>query len=102
MVFYIFWQATPVRNAFCLCGSPPLWAMVFPFVGALPPGRWAVVCEGYRDEGVAPTGDNAPHVVGAPPSGRWVVVCEAYRDEGVAPTGDNAPHVVAHPCFLRP
>jgi hypothetical protein len=28
------------------------------------------VCEGYRDEGVAPTGDKAPHFVGAPPSGR--------------------------------
>jgi hypothetical protein len=45
-----------------------------------------VVCEGYRDEGVAPTGE-CLHFVGAPPSGRWVVVCEGYRDEGVAPTG---------------
>ncbi len=26
------------------------------FVGAPPSGRWVVVCEGYRDEGVAPTG----------------------------------------------
>jgi hypothetical protein len=41
------------------CCGPPLWAMVFPFVGAPPPGRWVVVCEGYRDEGVAPTGARA-------------------------------------------
>ncbi len=56
------------------------------FVGAPPPGRWVVVCEAFRDEGVAPTWGNAPHFVGAPPPGRWVVVCEGYRDEGVAPT----------------
>jgi hypothetical protein len=55
-----------------------------------------VVCEAYRDEGVAPTGDacilclqGIPlHCVGAPPSGRWVVVCKGHRDGGVAPTGD--------------
>ncbi len=27
------------------------------FVGAPPSGRWVVVCDGYRDEGVAPTGE---------------------------------------------
>jgi len=27
----------------------------FPFVGAPPSGRWVVVCEAFRDEGVAPT-----------------------------------------------
>jgi len=49
--------------------------------------RWVVVCKAFRDEGVAPTGEEAPHFVGAPPSERWVVVCAAYRDGGVAPTG---------------
>ncbi|MEN9623688.1 MAG: hypothetical protein RJB17_483, partial [Pseudomonadota bacterium] len=53
-----------------------------PFVGAPPSGRWVVVCEAFRDEGVAPTGDIAPHFVGAPPPGRWVVVCEG--DQGLA------------------
>ena len=35
-------------------GAPPRGDGVF--VGAPPSGRWGVVCEGYRDEGVAPTG----------------------------------------------
>jgi hypothetical protein len=67
----------------------------FFFVEALPLGRWGVVCEACRDEGVAPTGEALPlqgialPFVEAPPSGRWGVVCEAYRDEGVAPTGDG-------------
>jgi len=51
---------------FTFVGAPPLWAMVFPFVGALPSGRWVVVWKAYRDEGVAP-GDNALHVVGTQP-----------------------------------
>ena len=29
--------------------------LIFQNVGAPPPGRWVVVCEAYRDEGVAPT-----------------------------------------------
>jgi len=28
-----------------------------PFVGPPPSGRWVVVCEGFRDEGVAPRGN---------------------------------------------
>ncbi|PUE13498.1 hypothetical protein B9Z48_15015 [Limnohabitans sp. WS1] len=77
--------------------------MHFPFVGAPPPGRWVVVCEAFRDEGVAPTGDfpcgspalgamggglqgliatrasllQGTSLVEAPPPGRWVVVCKA-------------------------
>ena len=39
------------------------------FVGAPPSGRLLGVCEGDRDEGVAPTGGSL-HFVGAPPSGR--------------------------------
>ena len=50
-------------------------------------GRGVVVCEAFRDEGVAPTGE-CLLFVGAPPSGRWVVVCEAYRGGGAAPTGE--------------
>ncbi len=49
-----------------------------------------VVCEAYRDEGVAPTNTQSFAFVGAPPSGRWVVVCEAFRDEGVAPTNTQS------------
>ena len=65
-------------------------------VGALPSGRWVVVCEDFRDEGVAPTGQ-CPACLGAPPSGRWVVVCEGFRDEGVAPRGNalNVGHLQA-------
>jgi len=58
-----------------------------------------VVCEGYRDEGVAPTGGKGLHIVGAHPCGRWVVVCEGYRDGGVAPTGDNASHFCGSPAL---
>jgi hypothetical protein len=56
------------------------------FVGAPPSERCVVLCEAFRDGGVAPTRGSVLPFVGAPPSGRWVVVCEAFRDEGVAPT----------------
>ncbi len=57
-------------------------------LGALHSGRWVVVCEVFRDGGVAPTtGTVSPsgmaiHFVGAPPSGRWVVVCKAQSRRG--------------------
>ncbi len=92
------------RNNTCLVKRPI--GPCLPFVGAPSPGRWVVVCEAFRDEGVAPTGDNAPHFVGAPPPGRFLVVCEAFRDEGVAPTGECLLTVGAltsgSPCFQRP
>jgi hypothetical protein len=83
---------------------------LFGFVGAPPSGRWVVVCEANRDEGVAPTnttpvGDGLlalwePRPRGdgwwsarliatrasllqiRPPLGRWVVVCEALSRRG--------------------
>jgi hypothetical protein len=87
------------------CGSPALGAMgcgvrgfsrrgrrsyrdmALAFVGGLPSGRFLVVCGGFRDGGVAPTGDHAPHFVVTLPSGRFLVVCGGFRDGGIAPTG---------------
>ena len=77
----------------------PVFVGILLLVGGPPSGRFLVVCEDFRDEGVAPTRE-CPYkrmpvfvgillLVGAPPSGRWVVVCEAYRDGGVAPTNNT-------------
>ncbi len=44
-----------------------------------------VVCEAYRDEGVAPTRGMSAFCGRPAPGAMGVVVCEAYRDEGVAP-----------------
>ncbi len=41
--------ATPARK------GPVIAQAQCSFVGAPPPGRWAVVCEAFRDGGVAPT-----------------------------------------------
>ena len=47
-----------IRHAiFSIVGAPPHCRWFFAFVGAPPSGRWVVVCEAYRDEGVAPTGE---------------------------------------------
>ena len=48
----------PILGAMVFCFlCEPLWAMAFfGFVGAPPSGRLLVVCEAYRDGGVAPTG----------------------------------------------
>jgi hypothetical protein len=63
-------RASLLQGAGPACCGTPLGAMVFAFVGAPPSGRWVVVCKAYRDEGVDPTGDSAPHVV-AHPCVRW-------------------------------
>jgi len=57
------WAATPARK------GPVIAQAQCSFVGAPPPGRWVVVCEAFRDGGVAPTKKVDSNIVG--PDQAW-------------------------------
>ena len=56
-----------------------------------------VVCEAYRDEGVAPTRGMSEFCGSPAPGAMGVVVCEAYRDAGV----DPAQNIIGPDQFLE-
>ena len=97
---------TPTWTLTMLCtrlhgrtGSPAPGAMHFPFVGAPPPGRWVVVCEAFRDEGVAPTGDfpcGSP-ALGAMGGGlQGLIATRASLLHGSVQTSPGPAHAQAH------